>query len=78
MVQRRNNVEVKGAKVLLRTKECALDMVERENASNAALKDVQTNPNEEEYVSDTVHTAIPLMNLQLSHRLLDQSLIRLL
>ena len=56
--------------------ECALGMVQR--SSYAALKDVQINPSEEEYVGDTVHTAILTKNLQLSQRVLDQSSIRLL
>ncbi len=45
-----------------------------QSVSYAALKDVQINPNEEEYAGDTVHTVIPLMNLLLS--LLDQNLIK--
>jgi hypothetical protein len=45
---------------------------------NAALKDAQIIPNEEESAKDTVHTAIALMNLQLSLLVLDLILIRLL
>jgi hypothetical protein len=42
------------------------------------LKDARINPNEEEYARGTVHTATITTNLQLSHLVFDQSLIRLL
>ena len=76
MVQRSNDAALKIAKVLLKREECASNMEQRPN--DAALKDALIIPNEEECVGDTVHTAIPLMSLQLSHHALDQNLIRLL
>jgi hypothetical protein len=51
-------------------------MVRRPN--DAAVKAAQIMLYEEEYARDTVHTAIFTMNLQLSHRVLDQNSIRLL
>ena len=80
MGQRSNKKDaaVKDAQINPLKEECALGMVQRSNVSYAALKDAQINPNGEEYAGDTVHSATPLMNLQLSHRALDQILIRLL
>ncbi len=72
---RTNDAAVKDAQVLLKREECALSMGQRLN--DAASKDVQLLLRRE-YARDTVHAAIPLMNLQLSHRALDQILIRLL
>ncbi len=71
-----NGATLKDAQALLKREDCALSMGQRSN--DAASKVAQINPNEEEYVTDTVHTATPLMNLQLSHRVSDQNLIRLL
>jgi len=48
-------------------------MVQRSNY--AAVKDVQINPNEEDYAEDMVHTATITKNLQLSHHMLDLYLI---
>jgi hypothetical protein len=61
---------------LLRREEFALGMEQRPN--DAALRDAQKNPNGEDYAGDTVHIATQTKNLQLSHRVLDQNLIRLL
>jgi hypothetical protein len=71
-----NGVELKDARIKSSMEECASDMEQR--SSCAALKVAQISPNEEEYARDTAHTAIPMMNLQLSHRVWDQILIRLL
>jgi hypothetical protein len=78
MVQRPNYAVLKDALISLEKEEYALDMVQRVNANDAVMKDVQIEFNEEEYAGDTVHTAFPLMNLQLSHRVSVQILIRLL
>jgi hypothetical protein len=68
MVQRlnTNHAAVKDAQILLSMEDCALGMEQR--SRYVALKDAQINPNEEECARDTVHTAIALMNLLLSHR----------
>ena len=73
-----NDAALKIAQVLLKREEFALGMVQRESANDAALKVAQINPNEEECAGDMVHTATITMNLQLSHRVMVQSLIRLL
>ena len=75
MVQRSNDAAVKGAQIKFKMEEYEKSMEQRSN--DAASKDAQTNPNEEEYAGDTVHTAIQLMSLPLSHRVSDQILIRL-
>jgi hypothetical protein len=49
-----------------------------QKSNNAGVKAAQIMLYEEEYARDTVHTAIFTMNLQLSHRVLDQNSIRLL
>ena len=65
-----------GCTDLAQEEECALGM--GQSVKYAALKDARINPKEEEnYVLDTMHIAIPLMNLQLSHHVLDQKSIRL-
>jgi hypothetical protein len=46
-------------------------MEQYRQGNNAALKVAQINPNEEEYVGDTVQTAILTRNLLLLHRVLD-------
>ena len=77
--QRPNDVPLMGAQILLSKEECARGMGQMLNTNDVTLKDVQILLRGEEYARDTVHTATPLlMNLQLSHRALDQSLIRLL
>ncbi len=76
MEQRSNDAAVKDAQVLLRREEYARSMEQRSN--DAELKDAQINPNEEDCATDMVHTAITMMNLLLSQRVLDQNLIRLL
>jgi hypothetical protein len=76
MEQRPSDAAEKVAQIKSKREECALGMVQR--SSCAASKDAPINTNGEEYVGDTVHTAIQLMNLQLSHRVSDQNLIRLL
>jgi hypothetical protein len=76
MVQRSNDAAAKDAGTKLLEEEFALGMEQKSNG--AAAKDAQIIPNEEEYVGDTVHTATITMNLQLWHRVLDQTLIRLL
>jgi hypothetical protein len=68
---------VKDAPIKLRREECALGMEQELNTNDAVSKVVQIEFNEEEYAGDTVHTAFPLMNLQLSHRVLNQILRRL-
>ena len=78
MVQRRSYVVLKDAQVLLSREEFASGMGQRLNTSDAALKVAQINPNEVDYARDTVHTATITMNPQLSHRVLNQNLIRLL
>jgi hypothetical protein len=78
MEQRPNFAAVKDAQIKSSMEECALGMGQGERSNDAALKNVQIDPNEEDYVSDTVHTAILLMNLPLSHHVLDQNSIRLL
>ena len=57
---------VKDVQILLSMEDCALGMEQR--SRYAELKGAQINPNEEECARDTVHTAIALMNLLLSHR----------
>jgi hypothetical protein len=76
MVRRRNYAAVVDAQIKLSKEECALGMEQKSN--NAAVKAAQIMLYEEEYARDTVHTAIFTMNLQLSHRVLVQILIRLL
>ena len=49
-----------------------------QRSNDAAVKVAQIKLSGEEYVGDTVHTTIPLMNLLLFHHILDQSLRRLL
>jgi hypothetical protein len=66
---------VRDANVSFRKEGCALSMEQRSN--DAALKDAQIIPNEEEFVRDTVHTATVTKNLQLLHHVWDQNLIRL-
>jgi hypothetical protein len=71
-----NDAASKDAQIKLSKEECALSMEQRSN--NAAMKDAQINLIEEDYAKDTVHIATLTKNLQLSHRVLDQNLIRLL
>ena len=78
MVRRGNDAAAKGAQTFLRNEECALSMEQRKNANYAILEDAQIKLKRGECVRDTVHTATPLMNLLLSHRVSDQNLIRLL
>jgi hypothetical protein len=75
MGQSKNDAALKDAQIKLKREECALSMELRSN--DAELMDAQINPKEEEYVGDTVHVAITMMNLQLSQRVLDQNSIRL-
>jgi hypothetical protein len=71
-----NDAELEDAQIMLKREECALNTEQRSN--DAALKGAQIIPNEEEYARDTVHTATITKNLQLSHRVWDQNLKRLL
>ena len=65
------------AQIKYKKEECASSMGQHGKRNDAALKDAQINSNEEEYARDMVHTAITMMNLQLSQRVLDQNSIRL-
>ena len=78
MEQRSNDAAVMDAQNKLKREEYALGTEQKLFSENdAELKAAQINPTEEEYARDTVHTAILTKNLQLSHRVLDQNLIRL-
>ena len=80
MGQRRNanDATAKGVKIKSKGEECALNMEQR--SKDVTLKDARISPNEEEYAGDTVqvHIATITTNLQLSHRVSVQILIRLL
>ena len=75
MEQRENthDAALKDARIKLEMREFVWDMVQRSNY--AAVKDVQINPNEEDYAEDMVHIATITKNLQLSHHMLDLYLI---
>ena len=73
-----NDAVLKDAHVSLSREECVLSMEQRSDTNDAALKDAQILLRREEYVLDTVHIANTMMNLLLSHRVLDQNLIILL
>jgi len=76
MEQSSNYAALKDAQIMLRRVECALSMEQRSH--DAALKGAPIKLRREEYARDMVHTATPLMNLQLLHHILDQNLKRLL
>ncbi len=61
-----------------RTEGCTNQVRNELNTNDAAVKDAEVLLKREEYVIDMVHTATITKNLPLSHRVLDQSLIRLL
>ena len=73
-----NDAAVKDALIQLGREEYVSNMEQHGQRKNAELKDAQIDPNEEDCVGGTVHTAIQLMNLQLSHHVLDPNLRRLL
>ena len=77
MGQSKNDAALKDAQIKLKREESASNMEQHGQRNDAALMDAQIIPIDEDYARDTVHTAIPLMNLQLLHRVLDQNSIRL-
>ena len=78
MGQRSNDAAVKDVQIKLSEEECARGMGQRESTNYAASKDARIMFRREEYAKDMEHIAIPMMNLQLLHHVLDQSLRRLL
>ena len=75
MGQRSNDAAVMDVQIKFKMEECVLGMEQRSNG--AALKDAQVDPKEEDYARDMVHTATIKKNLQLSHHVWGQNLIRL-